>query len=198
MRVPKCKKCGKPLVRDWAQWSCKTCDSSPPADLQAPAEGERVVGHYLVRSIIKHARGRHRGPMRIPTDGNPVDIPWALCRAIADELEWIMAPHLAELRIFAEGERVGTVEPTFGSWQPIETAPKDGTEILGWHKEGGRQIYWFQTGSDAEARRMAELAPVWTTALDECSNGEHGWHADGALHQPTLWMPLPPLPEVKE
>jgi len=168
VRVPKCKKCGKPLVRDWAQWSCKTCDSSPPADLQAPAEGERVVGHYLVRSIIKHARGRHRGPMRIPTDGNPVDIPWALCRAIADELEWIMAPHLAELRIFAEGERVGTVEPTFGSWQPIETAPKDGTEILVWH-------------SQCETHEITR----WI-AHDEM------WYSEFNEKDITLWMPLPP------
>ena len=56
-------------------------------------------------------------------------------------------------------------------WQPIETAPKDGTEILGWPVEGGDNniaiVYYFFRG--------------W------CS-GDYG--AD-----PTHWMPLPKPPD---
>lgn len=53
------------------------------------------------------------------------------------------------------------------NWQPIITAPQDGTEILGWPVEGGVAIVYFFMG--------------W------CSGD---YEAD-----PTHWHPLPNPPE---
>jgi hypothetical protein len=65
-------------------------------------------------------------------------------------------------------------------WQPISTAPKDGTRILVF-QNGGRGIAWWQgTGG--------EPSHLWC-------------HHDGdfrAYCNPTHWMPLPPPPEQGE
>lgn len=59
------------------------------------------------------------------------------------------------------------------TWQPIETAPKDGTSVLVY--EGGHQAVVFWLGGSAG----------W-------SDGEH------VKLSPTHWMPLPPEPENGE
>lgn len=61
-------------------------------------------------------------------------------------------------------------------WQSIETAPRDGTEII---------AYFGMTNPKyAESVR-------W-------SHGQWAWAQDGdyPLDGPTHWMPLPPPPEV--
>lgn len=71
-------------------------------------------------------------------------------------------------------------------WQPIETAPKDGTEIDVWCEStangdnGGYRIpdsWWCQTDKN------------WRT---------HGDNRISWAHPPTHWMPLPAPPAVKE
>ena len=61
-------------------------------------------------------------------------------------------------------------------WQPIETAPKDGTDVLlgaeGWVIIGS----WFRFDDEGNGRWM---------------------HEDGATCDPTHWQPLPSPPEVK-
>lgn len=60
-------------------------------------------------------------------------------------------------------------------WQPIATAPRDGTEILAWVIEPEPEIsvvYW--AGDNYE----------WTDARNETEVS------------PTLWRPLPPTPET--
>jgi len=59
-------------------------------------------------------------------------------------------------------------------WQPIETAPKDGTEVL----LLGR---WF-----SQARIVNGL---WNSG-----DAMHMPHWMGGIHQPTHWMPLPAPP----
>lgn len=60
-------------------------------------------------------------------------------------------------------------------WQPIETAPKDGTEIL-----------VFDAG--------AIFISLWFTDPDR---GEQGWWDNGIVEPPpTHWMPLPDPPKV--
>jgi hypothetical protein len=62
-----------------------------------------------------------------------------------------------------------------GQWQPIETAPKDGTWILATSGGVAYVVSWFYTGP------------------------QHGWWAtaDEADRAPTHWMPLPD-PPLKE
>ncbi len=60
-------------------------------------------------------------------------------------------------------------------WQTIETAPKDGTEILGAFFEGKR---WFRENIE------------WD---DEFECWVVGW--DRETINPSHWMPLPPPPE---
>jgi hypothetical protein len=60
-------------------------------------------------------------------------------------------------------------------WQPIETAPKDGTEILGFTRYGKRPDEF-------------EIYVVWW---------DGGWEAHGcstAFAAPSHWMPLPAPP----
>ncbi len=61
-------------------------------------------------------------------------------------------------------------------WQPIKTAPKDGTAILLAYKELCGSGYWWQNSSKTR---------------------EH-WVWDGWPRMaPTHWMPLPKPPNVK-
>jgi len=55
-------------------------------------------------------------------------------------------------------------------WQPISSAPKDGTQIWTWDEErGSNPSMWLDSG-------------VWVVTYDD------------ALIQPTHWMPLPGAP----
>lgn len=66
-------------------------------------------------------------------------------------------------------------------WQPISSAPKDGTRVLCWNKE------W-------EAPESGCLyGPFW--AANSLAADKGGWK-----YQPTHWMPLPepPLPHNKD
>jgi hypothetical protein len=68
-------------------------------------------------------------------------------------------------------------------WQPIETAPRDGAEILA---ADGAEHYICR----------------WADCADACSQiPKHGWATQYNDHwmtydeeSPTHWMPLPPLP----
>ena len=65
------------------------------------------------------------------------------------------------------------------SWQPIATAPKDGTDIL-----------------------LAEWRPHFKSVGDRYGEIDIGcWHTDdgwisnyGRVEEPTMWMPLPKPP----
>lgn len=94
---------------------------------------------------------------------------------------------------------------TYGAWQPIETAPKDGTEILVVSGTGGTGVLlarWialqdFLTTSEAEEYADAGMSesdleiPCWFYA-----DFVHGDRLAPDC-QPTHWMPLP-LPPVEE
>ncbi len=63
-------------------------------------------------------------------------------------------------------------------WQPIETAPRDGTEVLTFGKHGTSVLFW-----DDEY------------AAEKCWREKSAWLA--LRDEPTHWMPLPPAPEGK-
>ena len=73
------------------------------------------------------------------------------------------------------GKRHGRVEGP--RWQPIDTAPKDGTDILVYVPTSGEQfvVYWHKEEVWAHS-----ITP--TGAIGYC--------------EPTLWMPLPEPPKV--
>lgn len=62
------------------------------------------------------------------------------------------------------------------SWQPIDTAPRDGS-ILGFSPEHGPLVY--------VARLYAQTGVIWEAQFDD----------DSWAGQPTHWQPLPPPPE---
>jgi hypothetical protein len=62
-------------------------------------------------------------------------------------------------------------------WQPMVTAPKDGTQVLGWCPE-----YYRGKGG-------------MLTVLYMHFSDRPGWYSDGAIqHEPTQWQPLPSPP----
>jgi hypothetical protein len=66
-------------------------------------------------------------------------------------------------------------------WQPIETAPKDGTEILLGHSEAVFSGWWSKNTDEGEG---------WTS-------GQTNIYEDYVAYPATHWMPLPapPLPD---
>jgi hypothetical protein len=73
------------------------------------------------------------------------------------------------------------------NWQPIETAPKDGTRIL----------LFDPSDDDGESVKLGHFVlPVYR------AQGSGGWlcnRADWmALHEPSHWMPLPETPTKGE
>lgn len=81
----------------------------------------------------------------------------------------------SDAQAFADGQARGRAE--WPEWQPIETAPMDGTEIL---------LGWFDLGSAYRVRHLG----YW--------NDLHNRWADGSGRRwrvPTHWMPLPGNPD---
>jgi len=77
-------------------------------------------------------------------------------------------------------------------WQQIETAPKDGTKILGWNAEYGQRetrMKFYQPGSPGYAAHRDSGGPI-----------ESGWQWDEPMNgwalswKPTHWRPLPEPP----
>ena len=79
------------------------------------------------------------------------------------------------------------VDEAQAKWQPIETAPKDGTRILIW--DG---YMCLATWSDCCNHGQFETAPGWQ--IFQC---EDSWHSVAA-YNPTYWQPLPEPPARKD
>ena len=64
-------------------------------------------------------------------------------------------------------------------WRPIETAPKDGTHILGWDGNTQTTVKWWQ----------------WHGGRGYWDLVEWGAYAEDGEGNPTHWMPLPDPPK---
>lgn len=83
-------------------------------------------------------------------------------------------------------------------WQPIDTAPKDGRELLAWREDAGVMlIRWtspieFMTTDELEAQSSDDND--WMDKEDWfCSDFICGVRLEGS-EVPTHWMPLPAPP----
>lgn len=83
-------------------------------------------------------------------------------------------------------------------WQPIETAPKDGTEILAYRSDCGVfMIRWTSPDAFLSEKEIA------ASRLSDDDLFTEGWYFADWLHGdllmdreiPTHWMPLPPPPK---
>lgn len=70
-------------------------------------------------------------------------------------------------------------------WQPIETAPKDGTKILG-YSHGGK--FNFQGCVETVGRHWGVLS--YNPNVNEWDLNNYG-----SKHLPTYWQPLPEPPQ---
>jgi hypothetical protein len=84
---------------------------------------------------------------------------------------------------------------TDDDWQPIETAPKDGTEILAWRKDCG--ILLIRWDAPINFCRESECESIGEEAAEAedwfCADFDCGSRLEGS-EIPTLWMPKPNEP----
>lgn len=83
------------------------------------------------------------------------------------------------------------------TWQPIETAPKDGTEILAYREDAGIFLVKWMAPVEFMTEREVEEAGLYDWMEEEDWWGAdfiNGFRAsnDGGF---THWQPLPPPPE---
>lgn len=75
-------------------------------------------------------------------------------------------------------------------WQPIETAPKDGTRIFVWQPDGR-----WRTNSASHGDRGEHVQVVyWHNPYNSNSEGFWVGGTSGRAYRPTHWMPLPSPP----
>lgn len=72
-----------------------------------------------------------------------------------------------------------------GRWLPIESAPRDGSDVLLWLPASGGAL----RGCWDDDRYAKKPRPFWTNDCDRLWGRTHTRE-----HQPTHWMPLPPPP----
>jgi len=83
------------------------------------------------------------------------------------------------------------------AWQPIETAPMDGTEILAWRSDCGQFIASY-TSPSAFPMTQAEIDEMDEEALfaeDWFTQWPQALRLEGS-ETPTHWMPLPAEPAI--
>jgi hypothetical protein len=107
-----------------------------------------------------------------------------------------LAQRIATDNINGHGNAVSSIADrleALNQWQPIESAPKDGTEILvvggtfdydgSYYNESNRPVFTGISMARWKDLREAFVAP----------NGNG--HDEEFYYYPTLWMPLPSPPE---
>jgi len=85
---------------------------------------------------------------------------------------------------------------TAEAWQPIETAPKDGTLFLGW--VGGERWSSIDGGGSGYAHDVSQVDFCWWRADFNCPNDGYFDNGSGQIGDSqgvTHWMPLPTPPK---
>jgi len=96
--------------------------------------------------------------------------------AIANAPSWLgLALHAAFLAGFSHAQK--------SKWQPMETAPRDSTKILGIARNLVTTMRWYRGCQD----------DYWDIYIDD-GYDEYGGYEDYREWEPTHWMPLPESP----
>tara|TARA_R110002072_G_scaffold100778_9_gene222054 strand:+ start:3550 stop:3978 length:429 start_codon:yes stop_codon:yes gene_type:complete len=111
---------------------------------------------------------------------------WSKPTRIAEYLEEHSARIFAS-RAWAEQDKLRT------TWQPIETAPRDGTAIIGY---GKRNICccWWQDEFDGFIMGCHEMVMADGYTIDGKGSRLHS----PEMQYPSHWMPLPSPPKTEE
>ena len=96
------------------------------------------------------------------------------------------------MRDYAIAHAAALAAPQPEPWMPIETAPKDGSEMLLSNGETVAQGHWLHAEAYIREKRDADGRYI----DQEESDGFDGWidYIGGMLPEPTHWMPLPAAP----
>lgn len=124
-------------------------------------------------------------------------IPGSAGRRIIDGLKDAVAGNFASVTI--EGQR--WVRADTAGWQPIETAPKDGTRVLLFTTTAGdaELTEYLEAGGDDEIPLERVQLGIWDNGNDSDDPmwmRPADWQTE-TIGNPTHWMPLPAPPEVK-
>lgn len=82
-------------------------------------------------------------------------------------------------------------------WQPIESAPKDGTRILVLWPGNYVGIAWWKTNPRLIREPHAVVRNGWQASYFACSEELDDYEISMSENQPTHWMPLPSPPKEK-
>ena len=84
--------------------------------------------------------------------------------------------------------------PVPEGWQPIETAPKDGVELIGWRKDCGAILIRWTSCSELMTEPEIEQS-----GIDDATLFSEDWFCAGGRLEgceiPTHWMSLPAAPK---
>ena len=84
-------------------------------------------------------------------------------------------------------------------WQPIETAPKDGTRILGYTEYGVEMVKYCENEIKSDNDSISECQGGWIGVEQDSTclpHTKYSWLKEKKeQHQPTHWMPLPAAPK---